>query len=276
MQMRALVTGASTGLGAEFARQLAGEGFALVLVARDEDRLQALAAQLPVETEVLVADLLSDEGLARVAARLADEQRPVDVLVNNAGFAVAEPFHASAIDDERRMHDLLSWVPLRLAHAALPGMRERGRGGILNVASLAGRLPSGTYAAAKAQVIALSRSLHARYGRDGVVVTALLPGFVPTEFQERMGISPDAVPRAGWADASSVVRDGLRALRKRRRVVVSDWRYRVIVPFFSLVPDGVIASFGLGARIDQAHDDEPGSDTSSPHAQGVAEPRSQQ
>lgn len=254
MEMRALVTGASAGLGAEFARQLATDGFALVLVARDESRLRALADELAtargVEVEVLPADLLDAVDLERVAARLADDARPVDVLVNNAGFAVAEAFHASSIDDERRMHELLSWVPLRLSHAALPGMRARGSGGILNVASLAGRLPSGSYSAAKAQVVALSRSLHARYARDGVSVTALLPGFVVTEFHDRMGVSPDVVPRAGWADASSVVRDGLRALRKRRRAVVSDWRYRLALPFLPLVPDRVIAGTGLGGRLD--------------------------
>ena len=248
MQLRALVTGASSGLGAEFARQLAADGFALVLVARDEDRLRALAAQLPVETEVLPADLTADDGLETVAARLADAAHPIDVLVNNAGFAVAEPFHASAIEDERRMHELLSWVPLRLAHAALPGMRERGRGGILNVASLAGRLPSGSYASAKSSLITLSRALRARYRRDGVTVTALLPGFVPTEFHERMGVTAATVPRAGWADASSVVRDGLRGLRTRRGIVVSDWRYRLAAPLIPFVPDRVVAGFGLGGR----------------------------
>ncbi|MFA4841959.1 MAG: SDR family NAD(P)-dependent oxidoreductase [Agrococcus sp.] len=254
MDMRALVTGASAGLGAEFARQLAGDGFSLVLVARDEARLRALADEIAAargaDVEVLAADLTDAADLERVAARLADAARPVDVLVSNAGFAVAEPFEASAIEDERRMHELLSWVPLRLAHAALPGMRARGRGGILNVASLAGRLPSGSYAAAKAQLIALSRSLHARYRRDGVTVTALLPGFVATEFHDRMGVSPDAVPQAAWADASTVVRDGLRALRKRRGIVVSDWRYRLAAPIIPLVPDRVSAAFGIGGRQD--------------------------
>jgi uncharacterized protein len=254
MEMRALITGASAGLGAEFARQLAGDGFSLVLVARDERRLRALAEELGAvrgaDVEVLAADLTDADDLERVAARLADAARPVDVLVNNAGFAVAEPFEASAIEDERRMHELLSWVPLRLAHAALPGMRLRGRGGILNVASLAGRLPSGSYAAAKAQLIALSRSLHARYWRDGVTVTALLPGFVATEFHDRMGVSPDAVPAAAWADASTVVRDGLRALRKRRGIVVSDWRYRLAAPIIPLVPDRLSAALGIGGRQD--------------------------
>jgi len=254
MDMRALVTGASAGLGAEFARQLAADGFSLVLVARDEARLRALADELAAargtEVEVLAADLLEHDDLERVAARLADGARPVDVLVNNAGFAVAEPFHASAIEDERRMHELLSWVPLRLAHAALPGMRARRRGGILNVASLAGRLPSGTYSAAKAQLLMLSRALRAQYRRDGVVVTALLPGFVATEFHERMGVDATTVPEIGWADASAVVRDGLRALRTRRGIVVADWRYRLAAPIAVLVPDRIIAGVGLGSRLD--------------------------
>jgi uncharacterized protein len=253
MQLRALVTGASSGLGAEFARQLAGDGLALVLVARDAGRLERLAAELrsahAVAVEVLPADLTDSADLERVADRLADAAHPVDILVNNAGFAVAAPFHASAIDDERRMHELLSWVPLRLAHAALPGMRERGRGGILNVASLAGRMPTGTYAAAKAQVILLSRALHARYRRDGIAVTALLPGFVPTEFHERMGVEPSSVPRAGWADASTVVREGLRGLRRRRGLVISDWRYRLTAPLIPLLPDRLIAGFGIGDRL---------------------------
>ncbi|WP_306233732.1 SDR family NAD(P)-dependent oxidoreductase [Agrococcus beijingensis] len=255
MQMRALVTGASAGLGAEFARQLAADGFSLVLVARREERLRALAAELSAarpgtQIEVLVADLTDAAGLERVAARVAAADRPIDVLVNNAGFAVSEPFHASAIDDERAMHELLSWVPLRLAHAALPGMRARGHGGILNVASMAGQLPTGSYAAAKAQVIALSRSLHARYRRDGVSVTALLPGFVVTEFHDRMEIEPTAVPRAAWADASAVVRDGLRGLRRRRAVVVSDWRYRLAAPLLPLVPDRMAAGWGLAGRLE--------------------------
>lgn len=250
MQLRALVTGASAGLGAEFARQLAADGLALVLVARDAARLRALADELPVPVEVLAADLTDPAALERVAARLADPEHPIDVLVNNAGFAVGESFDASAIEDERRMHELLSWVPLRLAHAALPGMRERGRGGILNVASLAGRLPSGTYASAKASVIALSRALAARYRRDGVRVTALLPGFVATEFHERMGVEPTSVPRIGWADARVVVRDGLRGLRRGRAVVVADWRYRLAAPLIPLVPDRVAAGFGLGGRIE--------------------------
>ncbi len=252
MEMRALITGASAGLGAEFARQLAADGFSLVLVARDEQRLRGLADELAdsrgAEIEVLPADLTDAADLERVAARVADAGRPVDVLVNNAGFAVAEPFEASAIEDERRMHELLSWVPLRLAHAALPGMRSRRRGGILNVASLAGRMPSGSYAAAKAQLIVLSRSLHARYRRDGVTVTALLPGFVATEFHDRMGVSPDAVPEVAWADASAVVRDGLRGLRKRRGNVVSDWRYRLAAPIIPLVPDRLSAGFGISSR----------------------------
>ena len=125
MATTALITGASAGLGEEFARQLAAKGVRLVLVARDEDRL---AQSLPArggDHEVIAADLTTAEGLDRVAARLGDPQHPVDILINNAGFGVYAGFEESDIADERRLHELLSWVPLRLSHAAVPGMLAR-------------------------------------------------------------------------------------------------------------------------------------------------------
>ncbi|MFD2123299.1 SDR family NAD(P)-dependent oxidoreductase [Streptomyces cirratus] len=145
----ALITGASSGLGAAFARGLAAKGCDLVLVARDEDRLTALAEELGrafgTSCEVLPADLLDTAECGKVAERLADRLRPVDVLVNNAGFGLPAPFPYSPVGDEERMLDLLAKVPLRLTHAVLPGLRERRRGAVLNVSSVAGLLPTGTY-----------------------------------------------------------------------------------------------------------------------------------
>lgn len=254
MDMRALVTGASAGLGAELARQLAADGLQLVLVARDRARLEALAATLPVDCEVLPADLTDPEQLDRVAARLADRERPIDVLVSNAGGGILAELSESEAADERRLLDLLAWAPLRLAHAALPGMLERGRGGILTVASVAGLLPTGTYSAAKAHAIALSRSIAARYRVDGIRATALLPGFLDTEFHDRLGIDNSFVPEIAFASVETVAREGLWGLRKGRPVVVSDWRYRLVRPIIPLVPDHLLGGWSM-ARLDRRDDD---------------------
>lgn len=244
MPYTALITGASAGLGQEFARQLARSGVRLVLVARDAGRLRALADELPSRSgasEVLAADLTTEAGLERVAARLADPDRPVDILINNAGFGVYESFESSDIAAERRLHTLLSWAPLHLAHAAVPGMLERRRGWILNVASVAAFTPTGTYGAAKAAVVSLSRSLNARYRRRGIRVTALCPGLLATEFHERMGEDHlPRLPRIAWADTSRVAREGLRALHAGRAVLVSDWRYRLMQPLTRILPDRVL------------------------------------
>lgn len=236
MALTALVTGASAGLGAEFCRRLASLGVNLVLVARDAERLEWLAAELPVTCETLPADLLTASGQTAVQARLADPERPIDILINNAGFGIAESFERSALEQERRLHELLSWVPLALCHAVLPGMCERGRGWIINVSSVAGLIPGGSYSSAKAALITLSRSLGLRYRRDGVRVTALCPGFTRTEFHARMGTSGEGIPAFAWARAETVVREGLRAVRRGRLVEVSDWRYRAARPLLRLLP----------------------------------------
>lgn len=241
----ALITGASAGLGREFAEQLAAKRVALVLVARDQARLEELAARLrdrhAVRVEVLAADLTEASGQDRVVARLQREHAPVDILINNAGFGVYDAFETSAIADERRLHELLSWVPLRLCHAAVPGMLRRGRGWILNVASVAAFTPAGTYGAAKAALVSLSRSLRARYRSRGVHVTVLCPGLLDTEFHERMGADHlPALPPLAWAPVRRVAREGLRGLRRGRGVVVSDWRYRLAAPLTRVLPDRLL------------------------------------
>lgn len=236
MSYRALITGASSGIGTALATRLAALGVDVVLVARDAARLEALAMSLPGATEVLPADLLSDEGLASVVERLQREDEPIDILVSNAGFGLVEPFDASSIDDERRLHELLTTVPMVLAHAAVPGMRARGRGWILNVASMAAFLPRGSYSAAKAYVVSLSRSLRVRLARDGIRVTVLCPGFVHTEFHERAGIVREA-PDWMWADADVVAAEGIRGLRRGVAIVRSDLRYRLLTPLMTVLPD---------------------------------------
>ncbi|RSS96638.1 SDR family oxidoreductase [Streptomyces sp. WAC05292] len=226
----ALITGASSGLGAAFARGLAAKGCRLVLVARDAGRLRAVADRLRREfgahCEVLPADLLDEAGLRRVADRLADPARPVDVLVNNAGFGLAAPFPHSPVEDEERMLDLLVKVPLRLTHAVLPGLCARRRGAVLNVSSVAGLLPTGTYGAAKAWVTAFSESVRVDAAPYGVRVLAVVPGFTRTEFQARAGMDTSTLREAVWLEPEAVVDRALRDLALRRPVSIAGRRYR--------------------------------------------------
>jgi uncharacterized protein len=247
----ALVTGATSGIGLSFAHRLAASGHDLVLVSRTRDRLEALAAELAgrydVDVEVLEADLADRPRLAVVEARLSDPARPVDLLVNNAGFGLKRPFLANSVDDEQYLLDVLVTAVLRLMHAALGPMVRRGSGAVVNVSSVAGYLPRGTYSAAKAYVTSLSEWADLTYRADGVRVMALLPGFTRTEFHGRMEVSPDSAPRWLWLDADRVVRDALRDLAAGRRISVPSKRYKAIALVARYTPSGVQARFqGLG------------------------------
>ena len=243
----ALVTGPTAGIGAAFARQLAERGHDLVLVARDQARLNALADELRsrygVEAEVLVADLADREQLARVEGRVADPDRPVHVLVNNAGFGHKRPFLENSVEDEQQMLDVLVTAALRLTHAALGAMVARGDGQIVNVSSIAGYLPRGTYSAAKAYVTSLSRWADATYRDRGVRVMALLPGFTKTEFHARMDVSRRSAPSWMWLDADRVVREALADLDAGRPVSIPSRRYKALAALSRVVPLRVLTRF---------------------------------
>jgi short-subunit dehydrogenase len=249
----ALVTGATAGLGHEFARRLASRGHDLVLVARTADRLEEVAAQLrkehDVEIEVLVADLLDRAALATVEQRLADTTRPVDVLVNNAGFGLKHNFVDNDVEDEQAHLDILVVAPMRLMHAALSAMVARGRGKVLNVSSVSAFLPRGSYAAAKAYVNKISEWAHHEYAGHGVTVTVLCPGFVRTEFHQRMDVGRDAAPSYLWLDPDFVVRRALADLDDDKVYSIPSARYRTIVGAARFLPSGLLQRFeSVGRR----------------------------
>ncbi|MDQ4212437.1 SDR family NAD(P)-dependent oxidoreductase [Microbacterium sp. ASV81] len=250
----ALITGASAGLGAEFARQLAERGAGLVIVARSRDALDALAADLReefgVEVEVIAADLTEEEDLRRVAERIADRDRPIDVLVNNAGFGLPLRFADNDVHDEVRHLRLHVEAPMRLMHAALGVMRGRG-GRIVNVASVAGFLSRSTYSACKGWLIGFSRWANAEYAADGVTVTAVCPGFVHTTFHARMGLEPgrEGVPRVLWLDAEDVVREGLRDAARGRAVSIPSLRYKVVVALLGVLPRSFTSRMARRGRL---------------------------
>jgi short-subunit dehydrogenase len=247
----ALVTGATAGIGRAFAHHLAARGHDLVIVARDERRLaeeaDRLRASYGVAVEVLPADLTDREQLARVEARVGDRERPVDLLVNNAGFGLKERFVDNDVEEEQAMLDILVVAVMRLSHAALRAMSERGRGGIINVSSVAAFLPRGTYSAAKAWVNRFSEWAAVEYRGRGVTVTALCPGFTRTEFHERMNV------RRGsglmWLDVDELVATALADHDRGRVYSVPSPQYKVIVGLARLVPSRVLQRFqAIGRR----------------------------
>lgn len=242
----ALVTGATAGIGREFAEQLAAKGVALVLVARDSARLESVAAELRSvhgrAVEVLPADLSDREALERVAERLRDPARPIDLLVNNAGYSLNSRFVDSDIRAEEQLLDVLVRAVLVLSHAAATTMAARGHGRIINVSSVAGLLASGTYAAAKSYVTTFSESLAGQLAGTGVSVTALLPGYVRTEFHERAGIDKGARSGPFWLDASDVVRAALADAETGTVVSVPSRQYKVVAAVIRHVPRALVRS----------------------------------
>ena len=220
IRQRALITGASAGIGEGFARHLAKRGYDLVLVARRRERLDALAAELSsVSSDVIEADLCQAEGLATVEERL--RAGDIDLLVNNAGFGTFGEFAKLPIEREMEELDLNVRALMRLSHAALGPMIEHGRGGIINVASMAAYQPipyNATYSATKVFVMHFSEALHEETKQHGVSVTCVCPGPVHTEFQQVAGLESERIPAIAWTSVDTVVETALTALRNRHAI----------------------------------------------------------
>ncbi|WP_214110518.1 SDR family NAD(P)-dependent oxidoreductase [Acrocarpospora catenulata] len=245
--LTALITGATAGIGAAFTRRLAGDGFRLVLVARDRERLAAAAENLRkrygVPVEVLPADLSTEAGLSAVEERL--RAGGVDLLVNNAGFGHPGEFLEVPVAEELTMLRVHCEAVLRLTYAALQYLTERGRGGVINVASVAAFFSRGTYSASKAWVVNFSGSVAAEV--PGVRVMALCPGFVRTEFHRRAEIDVSGVPDFLWLDADYVTRVAMRDLALGKVVSVPSLRYKAIVGVGRLIPANRVA--WISARV---------------------------
>ncbi|MCX6423644.1 MAG: SDR family oxidoreductase [Actinobacteria bacterium] len=249
----ALVTGPTAGIGRAFAVALARAGFDLVLVARDEPRLNQLAewlaAEFGVHAEVLVADLGDGAQLAKVEERLVRADQPISVLVNNAGFGVKAPFAKSDIRDEQQMLDVLVRSVMRTTHAAVPEMVDRGFGVIINVSSIASWVTGGTYSAAKAWVTVFSESLAQELSGTGVRVIAVCPGYVHTEFHDRAGMDMSNIPDWMWLEAEQVVEQAMRDVSRNRPLSVAGAQYKALSLLLRYAPRPLVRFATATSRV---------------------------
>lgn len=248
--MWALITGASSGIGAEFAEQLASRGYDIILVARDEVRLRERAALLQnrygISCEVLVADLSKREELKLIESRLA--QGGVEFLVNNAGFGINKRFADGDIERESENLEVLVSAVMRTTHAALAFMREKKRGYIVNVSSVAGWIAGSTYSASKSWVTVFSEYLAVDLASEGIHVTALAPGFTHTEFHQRGKMNMSALPKWLWLDADRVVRDGIEAVLRGDALAIPGRQYRTIYLLLRHLPRSLVRKVGIKVR----------------------------
>ena len=244
----ALITGASAGIGAELARVFAAKGFDLVLTARRTERLVALADELrgnyDVQSRIITADLARPEAPSELIAALEGDGIAIDVLINNAGFAVPGRYRDTTWEVQRDFLQVLVTAPCELMHRLLPSMTRRKYGRILNVASVAGLMPGSAshtlYGGAKAMLIKISQSLHSEQKGTGVHVTALCPGFTYTEFHDVTGTREEMnnLPKMMWLNADRVAREGYDAVMKNRAVCVPGAQYKTITALARLLPLG--------------------------------------
>ena len=238
--LTALVTGGTSGIGAAFARSLARRGFDLVLVARDEPRLtrtaHELAAEHGVHVETLTADLAAREDLHRVAQRLEDTTHPVDMLVNNAGFSVKSLYTDTDSTQHEAGFEVMCAAVRRLSAAAARAMTARGSGWIVNVCSVSGLVSMGEYSAIKAYTTTMTESLAVELHGTGVHVTALLPGWVRTEFHSRAGITGSSIPDFMWLDADRLAEEALADVARGKVLSVPSLRYKVMVTALRHLP----------------------------------------
>jgi short-subunit dehydrogenase len=248
----ALVTGATSGIGAAYAKLLAKEKYDLVLVARDLPRLNAYAKELnknyKIKVETLQADLTKPAQLAKVEKRLSSKTKPIEVLINNAGFGIKQSFADSEIKKEQELLDVLVTAPMRLTHAVLPQMLKRDSGVIVNVSSVASWIAGGTYSAAKSYLTVFSEYLNTELKRTNIKVSALCPGFTRTEFHQRGKMRMTGLPNFMWLNADQVVTKSWKDAKAGKAISIPGWQYLILSTIARVAPRPIVRKAGINVR----------------------------
>lgn len=248
--MKALITGASSGIGYEFAKLLAGKGSDLVVTARDLQRLDNLAtdfqSKFGVKVEVIAADLTTETGIELIENRLRTGD--IDVLINNAGYGLNRAFTRSDTREETLLMRILCEAPMRFAHAVLPNMIKNNSGTIINVSSVSAWITGGHYSAAKSYLMVLSESLHTELADTAVRVLALAPGFTHTEFHQRGKMKMDRLPNFMWLDVESVVAQGWSDAEAGKAISIPGRQYRFLYMVMRYAPRSLVRRMGYGLR----------------------------
>ena len=248
--MKALITGASSGIGWHFANLLAREGYDLVITARDTQRLNHLAGEFHQKynrnIEVISADLTTDHGISLIENRIKDGD--IDVLINNAGYGLNQGFTKSDVIDEIAVLKILCEAPMRLAHASLPSMLAKNSGIIINVSSVAAWITGGHYSAMKSYLMVLSESLHTELAETAVKVCSLAPGFTHTEFHQRGQMKMDALPNFMWLNADNVVITAWEDAKAGKTISIPGRQYRFLYLLLRFAPRDLVRKGGFSFR----------------------------
>ena len=246
----ALVTGATAGIGESFTRLLAENNYNVVLVARDlprlQERAQELEAKYQVQTHCIQADLSTDAGCSVVESYIASNQ--IDVLINNAGFGINKAFTFSELEEEQKLLDVLVRTPMRLMHVALPLMKQRDRGVVINVSSVASFIAGGTYSASKSYLTVLTESMHTELAGTNVKISALCPGFTRTEFHQRGRMSMKGLPNFMWLDSDELVAKAWSDALKGKAISIPGWQYQLLVFVIQRLPRSIVRKVGMSMR----------------------------
>ena len=253
MKKWALVTGATAGIGESFTRLLASEGFNIVLVARDEARLheraQGLKDRYGADSVVIVADLATESGCAKIEEFISNNE--IEVLINNAGFGINKAFTMSDLAKEEEVLKVLVRTPMRLMHIALPAMKARNSGVVINVSSVAGFIAGGAYSAAKSYLTVLSESLHTELSATNIKVSSLCPGFTRTEFHQRGRMKMAGLPEFMWLNSDELVAAAWKDALAGKAVSIPGWQYKLLVGIISVVPRSIVRRLGMNLRVKQ-------------------------